>query len=316
MAQNYFYIQGIIQSVTAVFHFLWCYIFVDLLEIPLEGAAIAKSITDIISAIAILLYVRLSDLNSQIESPFWCREYTRDLLSYFKRTMSIGANLYIFWLTYGISGFIVSALNDEYIIGAHGLATTFSSVLFTMPSGNSLAMQTYLGNAVGEGSKNKAQKIVFAGFSLNTIFSLINVCILLFGNEFFANFSTSDKTTQEILKEMIFIYVFIHIPDTFGEHLCGVLRTIGKEREVVLTCICCAVVIGLSCQWIFGVVLEYSYIGIWFSLGVGIYLYCSCLAVRLYFLNWDKGIEYVKQQLKKENKQREKETWIELVESI
>ena len=299
MAQNEFNVQSVVQSVTAVLNFFWCYLLVDKFKLSLIGSAIAKSITDVTSAIILVLYIKYSGKFKRTWIP-WNKECMEGWIPYLKITSVIGANLYVEWIAYEASILVAGALHDDYIIGAHGLALSLQIVVFTIPLGNSYAMQTYIGNAAGEGSKNKVLKIACVGLFLNFIESTINTLVFLLFAEEIANFFTQEPKTVEILKNMLIIYALAHHADTYANHLGGILKTIGSERDVLMRFIFSYVVVGLPAEWIFGVSLKYSYFGIWLAMIASMYLMVTLMTTKVMKFDWELAINNIQLMLKEE----------------
>ena len=109
-------------------------------------------------------------------------------------------------------------------------------------------MQTLIGNAAGEGSTNKVQKVPAVGLALNFIESGINTLVYLILPETIAKFFTQDPETVEILKNIIIIYGLTHLFDASSNHLGGILRTIGSERIVLINFLLSYVLIGLPAE--------------------------------------------------------------------
>jgi len=296
ISQEHFVFQGILQAIMVFVHCGWCYFFVVHLGMPVAGAALAKSATDVTSCLIILLYVHFSGVLKGSWIP-WTRTCFNRLGEYFKHTVVIGANLYVEWITYEISVFICSMLNNEHILGAHGIAITLTMVTFMFPLGANTAMQAYLGNSVGEGNKVKTQKYMLAGLILNGIFTVINVMVLFFLNKQLADIFTQTPETEAILQNIIYIYAIAHLADTNVNNLSTVLRTMGRETEVLICFIVCYVGINLGGQYIFGVWLRYGYIAFWVSFTASVYVMLVLMMVKVCSMDWDHEIKAVKEKM-------------------
>lgn len=293
ISQNIFSIQGILLAVLVPLHVFWCYLFVDVLRMSVAGAAIAKSITDIICAIVLFIYAKYSGACTDAWIP-WDKECLLGWGSYLKKTLLLGANLYVEWISYEISVFIIGMLNNEYVLGAHGIAVNLTIAIFTIPLGNSYTMQTYMGNAVGQGSKFRAQKFMAAGLTMNMVLTTLNILVMLFFNHEIASFFTNDEETMNILKNILIIYSLTHVADTFANHLGGILRIVGKEREVFTCYIFSYIIIAFNFQWFFGVLLNLGYIAVWISTSFGMYLMLGLMIYKLLKVNWDSQMELIK----------------------
>jgi len=258
------------------------------------GAAIAKCVTDISSAVILYLYITRSEDCKESWIP-WNKECLLHWFSHLKKTLLLGANLYVEWISYEISVFIIGALNNKFVLGAHGIAINLTIAIFTIPLGNSISMQTFMGNAIGQGSKYKAQKFMTAGLSLNFILTLLNVLVMLTFSQDIAFFFTNDEETMTILQTMIIIYSLTHFADTFANHIGGILRIVGKEKEVFSSYVFCYVGIAFNLQWIFGLALGYGYKAVWMCTSVGMYLMLGIMVYKLVNMNWSEEMQKLRE---------------------
>jgi len=312
ISQNIFKIQSVILGALIPLHVFWCYLFVDILGMPVAGAAFAKSITDVLSFIILALYIQFADVCKESWIP-WTKECLEDWGSHFKQTFVLGANTYVEWIAFEISMFIVGVLNDPFVTGAHGVAVNFTSAMYYIPLGTSDTMQTLIGNAVGEGSTNKAKKIMAAGTALNSVITLVNAFTMLMFNRQIAGFFISDETSMEILSKILIIYGIASIPDSYANCFGGVLRVIGKEKEVLTSFFICYVVIGVNAQWITGLAMGYGIIAIWLSTAGSIIVMFVFMLRKVMNLNWSEEIARVRKSMD-DTTDGESQDYIEMVE--
>lgn len=287
IAQNCFYLQPIVQSILSVVHIFWCYLFVDRWNMSITGIAISASITDVSCAVVIWAYIKFKGICAESWIP-WDRSCINDWWPYLKQTMTLGGNCYVEWVSYEVSLFVVSMLNDEYALGAHGIAITLVSAFYMLPLGNNYTMQAYMGNAVGEGCVKKVKEFMTAGLGLNFVMTIMNVVIMVLCSDSIASFFTDNDRTREILKNMLLIYAVAHIADTNVGHLTGILKILGYEKDVLKWFCLCYSIIALNCEWIFGVLFDYGYQAIWVGICLGICLMFIWSLIKLRNLDWEK----------------------------
>ncbi len=295
IAQNVFNIQGILVMILVPLHVFWCYLFIEVFQWSVVGAAVAKCFTDVGSAVVLYLYIVKTGAAKETWIP-WHKACFENLYGHLKKTLLLGANLYVEWISYEISVFIIGALNNKFALGAHGIAINLTIAIFTIPLGNSISMQTFMGNAVGQGSKYKAQKFMTAGLGINFIMTLVNIFAMFFFSHEIAFFFTSDPETTVILETMIIIYSLTHIADTFANHIGGILRIVGKEKTVFTCYVFCYVGVAFNLQWIFGLALGYGYTAVWICTSVGMFLMVGLMIMKLVQLNWDVELQNLKEK--------------------
>jgi len=278
-------------------HVFWCYLFVDVMGMPVAGAGFAKSLTDVTSAALLILYVRYAGICKETWIP-WTKECLEGWGNHLKQTLMLGATTYVEWITHELSMFIIGALNNAFVLGAHGVAVNLTAAIFYIPLGVGLSMQTYIGNAIGEGcGKNKAQKLMAGGIVLNFIVTLTSVITIVIFNKQIASIFVADETSSEILRNMLLIYALAHIPDSYANGIGGVLRVVGKEKEVLIAFFVCYMGICVNGQWIFGLLFGYGYIAVWLCTAFAAFLMCGFVVHGVYTLNWKEEIEKVKREL-------------------
>lgn len=293
MAQNIFNVQSIILAILTPFHFFWTWLFVAKFEMVVSGAAIAKSITDTCAVVALILYIKYSNCCKESWIP-WSMECLKGWTSHLKQTLTIGANLYVEWISYELSMLFIGLLNNKYVLGAHGMAISFTTSVFMLPLGTTVSMHTYIGNAVGEGSVYKSQKILLCGLSINSVVAFVNTFLMVFCNKAISEFFISDPESANALSNMLFIYGLAHMPDVYTNALGGILRIIGREKEVLTAFFICYFGLGSNMQWIFGVWAGFGYIAIWMSMATAICVMFCVVLRKIQSLDWRKEIETVK----------------------
>lgn len=312
ISQNIFSVQSVILGALVPLHVFWCYLFVDVFQMPVAGGALAKSVTDVIAIVILLLYIKTAGVCKESWIP-WTRECLENWGSHLKQTLMLGANTYVEWISYEISMFIVGALNNPFVMGAHGVAVNFTSAMFYIPLGTSVSMQALIGNAVGEGSTYKAQKIMVAGAALNSVFTLFNSFTMIMFNRQIAVFFISDETSRQILENILIIYGIASIPDSYANCLGGVLRVVGKEKEVLTSFLLCYIGLGVNAQWITGISMGYGIIAIWLSTAASILVMFILMLRKVMNLNWSEEIARVRKSID-ETTDGESQNYIEMVE--
>jgi MATE family multidrug resistance protein len=312
IAQQHFFFQGVVLPLLTIIYVFLCWLFVVYWKMSVMGAGIAKSITDCSAALILILCLRFSGAYKQCWTP-WTKECLREMGKHLKACLIIGANLYVEWISYEVSIFIIAALNDAHIIGAHGVVVSLASAFFFIPYGNSISMQAHLSNAMGGGRKYKAQKYMAAGLFLNLLYVLINVTIILTLNRQIAGLFANDDTTIDMIRNMMLIYCLAHPADAYINHLAGVIRTIGREKEVFHNYLCWNLLVGLNCQWIFGLLLHYGYVGVWGSIALAMYLMLIAMIRKVVPLDWDQALIDLPRKVSADTEKKEEEEFEQLL---
>jgi len=313
MSQNIFRVQSIILAILTPLHLFWTWLFVAKWGMVVSGAAIAKSITDISAVTALILYIKYSKCCKESWIP-WTMECLKGWAAHLKQTLTLGANLYVEWISYEVSMLFISMLNNPFVLGAHGIAISFTTSVFMLVLGTTVSMHTLIGNAVGEGSVYKSQKIMIAGMFINTIVGTFNSFLMIFFNKSIAGFFIKDDEAAGILANMLLIYGLAHIPDTFANGLGGILRIIGKEKEVLTAFFLCYFGLGTNVQWIFGLWVGYGYIAIWIATASAMYLMCFIVVKKIWALDWKKEVDLVRKGMEGGHAKGSEGEYVEMTE--
>jgi len=312
ISQNVFNVQGIILAILAPIHIVWCEVFVGNTSSTIAGAAIAKSITDMSAATILLLYIKFSGVCGEAWTS-WTRESLKGWVSHLKETLILGGNLYVDLISVEASVLVISLLNDVYVLGAQGVADNFVYAVFMLTVGTTISMHAYMGNAVGEGSVDKAKNYLISGLLVNGVIAFFNSLLMIIFCKDIAMFFISDEKGASILQNMFLIYGFSHITETMINGIGGALRIMGEERLVLTSFAVCYFGIAFNCQWLFGVALEFGYMAIWLSRAAATYLLLFIMVKNILKLNWEEEIKKVRNELIVRD--QEANYYIELTES-
>lgn len=296
IAQNNFFFAGAMQVIMLAFHVICCYLLVVVFNMPFIGAALAKSITDALCAVMLLIYIKS---NSEFKDSLvqWSKDCLKNWWPHLKDTMTIGFSVYVGQILFEFSVLVVIMLNDAYVMGAHSTAILLSTSFFMITSGNSLAMQAYVGNAMGEGLKYKAQKFMVGGLFLNVIGTVLFMAVMFFCNDLIISQFTDVPETRDILRNFMYINCIMYPADTFKDHFEGILRTTGREKEVFHILVVCYFVFGINAQWILSLILGFGYSGVWISIAGTLYMTLIVLFFKLIWTDWDVELNKIKHRM-------------------
>jgi len=294
--------QNILRTPTIILlslipvHALLCHIFVDILGMGVAAIGFAKSITDVTAAILLFSYIRFTGVCRDTWIP-WTKECLENKSLHLQRTFVLGGTNFFELATYEFSTIIIGSLNDVSVLGAYTVAMNLIFTILCIPVGIGLSMQAMIGNAIGKGHKEKVKKILAGGIVLNLFTNLITVPLLVAFRKQIASFYIVDNFSNEVLQSMLVFVAIAHFFESFANIIGGVLRVVGKERQVLGAFLVCFWGIGVNGQWIFGVKQNYGYIAVWLFTVIAAFSMFVFVVYQICALDWKAQIGKVKRAL-------------------
>ena len=293
-AQNIFRPSMYIQMVTTVLHLGFCYWFVDILGLNISGIAYAMNVTQGLNLFGILFYLKFiwperrtfdwgpKMLSSKILVSNWYK--------FLSIVIPISMSIILEYASSEINSVIAGLLQNSVALAAHVALTNTGSVIYCIPEGFSTAITTFVGNAVGENKKFKAQKYALLGniSGLATIFIVIS--ILASCHAYWPSYFSEDEAVAVRIRELLTLFSIMNILDTIQMNLSAVLKSIGKQNLTLLIYFICLYLIANPSCYFFGITLKGDLEGIWY----GIILGNTCMAATFFWIlmrvNWDEEI--------------------------
>jgi len=297
MAQNKFKIQYVISVVSAVLAFVYCLIFVTFFQLEIKGLALARIFTDLSIAFILIGYIKLYNPCQESWIP-WTSEALVGLWDYFKEILMIGFPFYVEWQSWEANVILIGLLNKTTVMAATGAAFPIIECIWSFVGGLAATMSVYVGNAAGEGNKERAKSFIKAGIMLNFVQILVWVVIMNVFRHEIAGFITEDGGVREVLASLITIYSVVYLSDGNQINLTSILRTIGKEKVVFSSALLFQTFIGISLGYVIGIRWMNDYVGVWIGQGLGAYLMVSYMAYVMYTLDWDHEIQRIHMKMK------------------
>jgi len=292
-SQNIFKPSMYIQIVTTILHFGFCYIFVDVLGLNILGIAYAMNVTQGLNLFGIIMYLKFfwPERRSFDWGPKIC---SRKILynSWFKFlsiVVPISMSIILEYASYEINSFIAGLLENS-VAAAHVALANTGSVIYCIPEGFSTAITTFVGNAVGENKKFKAQKFAILG-NISGLFTLLIVMLFLviFQSSWPSYFSQDEEVSTKI-RDMLTLFAIMNILDTIQMNLSAVLKAIGKQNLTLLIYFVCLYLIANPSSYLFGITFKGDLEGIWYGTILGNFCMVVAFILILMRVNWDAEI--------------------------
>lgn len=290
-AQNNFKPAMYIQIFTTIVHFIFCYIFVDILGLSILGIAYAMNITQGLNLFLMLIYIKSFwperkdfDWGPSIFSNIIIYSNWRKFLSI---VVPISMSIILEYASYEINSVIAGLLKSSVTLAAHVALANTGSVIYCIPEGFSTAITTFVGNAVGENKKYKAQKFAVLGNISGFLVLLIIMFLLIITKGYWPGYFSENEEVANKIRDLLELFAIMNILDTLQMNLSAVLKALGKQNLVLLIYFICLYLIANPCSYFFGITLKRDLEGIWYGIILGNF----CMVVWFFFilmrLNWD-----------------------------
>ena len=269
LAQDIFIPQLVVQIIICLLHWLWCYIFIEKLQ--LEAVGVALSITLTYSIGAFLLFGYITIMKPREETWFWFNQNSFKMIwSQFKVECQIGCMTFLEWIAYELLILYSTSYSVNDMASQVGFNMIACSIAY-IPGGLSLTLNTFVGNAIGQKDITKTSRYAQCAIFINSILIFIGGFILYFLKDQLANFFSRNSSINLEIQKLCTIYIIFFPADSFQCILNGFLRAIGKERSTSIAFFISYYGVGLVLAYVLGSVYEYNIVGIWIGLGIGMY---------------------------------------------
>ena len=191
-------IPMVIQIMTTGLHFLWCYIYIDYMELGLKGSGLAMTTTYSLNFILVQGYAWLQpDLQE-----YWAPMFTMDSIRGFKRYLSLALPSYVMlsmpqWAL-EICSFMAGLIS---VTAMSAQATLFNLGVFLLqfPMGFMYSSSTFVGNNVGKQNIKLAQFYAKLTFCLAIVLELCIVGTLnIFSTDVTSMYTDNEDTAPVI----------------------------------------------------------------------------------------------------------------------
>ena len=293
-SQNIFRPAMYIQIVTTIFHIIFCYLFVDVFQWSILGIAYAMNITQALNLVLILLYLKFlwPEKKTFDWGPKLCSRKIvySEWSKFLSIVVPISLTVILEYSSYEINSVIAGLLKSSVTLAAHVSLTNTGSVIYCIPEGFSTAITTFVGNAVGENKKHKAQKFALLGNISGFFVLLLVIFLLVLFQGYWPSYFSEDEAVGRKIRDLMTLFAVMNIFDTLQMNMSAVLKALGKQNLTLFIYFICLYVIGNPSSYLFGLTCDGDLEGIWHGIILGEFCMVVWFSVVLMRLNWDKEI--------------------------
>lgn len=282
MAMLYACIVSNTVNILAGYYFVYC------TSMGWIGAAVSRTVSNVVAALILCVYMKLNGLFGT----FWSGWELKKAFGGIREFISLGVpgmlQIMFEWWAFEILALISGLLpNPVTSIGANSLMMQISSLIYMVYLGISISGNVRIGNALGAGNPQRAKLASQLTFGLSIIASLFSAAFLLLERKALPLLFTHDDGIVDLTRTVLYVSVLFQLSDAINAACGGIFRGTGQQIIGAKLNFCAYYILGiplgsyLAFRWKFGVV------GLWLGMTLGL---TACGASGTFIVwrnNWD-----------------------------
>lgn len=252
------------------------------LEIPamgLEGAGLASGITRAFLAVGLVAWTWIKGLHRGAWQPWSMRAFEpRGLLEVLRYGVPVGVQYTLEIWAFQVSTLLAGELGRD-ALAAHTIVLNVASLSFMVPLGISFGVSTVLGNLLGSGRRQAAQRTAWIAFALGAGVMLVSAGVLISTRHLIPALYTDELAVVTLAAGIIPIAAAFQLFDGVQVVGGGILRGIGDTLPAAVfnAVAYYGVALPLACYLVLvrGAGLQ----AIWWSLALGLALVAATMLV-------------------------------------
>lgn len=244
------------------------------------GAGVATSVLQVLLPLATLVWIRTAGLHRSAWVPWSRASFDPYELM---RVVRLGgpialALLFEMWAFQIVS--LWSGLLGDVQLAAHSFVLNLASLSFMVPLGVSLAAVTRVGNLIGAGKPDDAQRAAWVAFALGAGGMGVSAIGFVLGRNVLPGLYTDDLEVARLAAAVLPIAAAFQLVDGTQVVGSGILRGMGKTRPAAVMHLFGFYGLALPLAWWLTFRDERGLAGLWWGLALGL------TAVAVLMLGW------------------------------
>ncbi|KAK5858506.1 hypothetical protein PBY51_002639 [Eleginops maclovinus] len=284
--------QGIIlpQMYTAaaanVFNLGASYVLIFLLDMGVNGSAIANSLSQIAICLLLFGYIRWKKLHQETWAG-WSTECLQEWGSYMSLAIPSAFMVCFEWWVWEVGGLLAGVLGEVDLAAQH-VMVEIGAIAFMFPLGIQAAACVRVGNALGAGNTTSALVTCkVALFLSGTLAFLQGIAIASFKSVVGYIF-TSDENIVNIVSQSLTVYIFVQFFDALLCVCSGILVGAGMQKIAALSNLVGYYCIGLPVGIALMFAAKLRILGLWLGIFICVSLETGFFIFLIFKLNWKK----------------------------
>lgn len=288
---------AVITIIGLIVNVLLCWIFIygnwGSPAMGLNGAGYATTITRLLMAVAMIVYVLKHPLY-KVSLHVKEKAGSYKLL---KQIFAVGLPSgfqYFFEAGAFASAAIIIGLFGKNELAAHQIAINLASVTYMIATGLSVGGSIAVGDAWGRKDKQSMIRSGNAALIMSVVFMFITALIFAVFNQFFVSLYTKDIWVAEMAAKLLLIAALFQLSDGVQCVSLGILRGLADTKVPTLITVVAYWVIGLPVGCLLAYQTQVDFYGIWYGLSLGLTFSAIMLSVR--FIKESKSFNFVEEE--------------------
>ncbi|PRQ06702.1 MATE family efflux transporter [Enhygromyxa salina] len=252
------------------------------LEIPamgLEGAGLASAITRTFLAVGLVAWTWVKGLHHGAWQPWSARALDpRGLLEILRYGVPVGLQYTLEVWAFQASTLLAGELGRN-ALAAHTIVLNVASLTFMVPLGISFGVSTVIGNLLGSGRLQAAQRTAWIGFALGGGAMLVSAVLLISLRELLPGLYTDELAVVTLAAGILPIAAAFQLFDGVQVVGGGIMRGIGDTLPAAVFNAVAYYGVALPLAGYFVLVRGAGLAAIWWSLALGLALVAGTMLV-------------------------------------
>lgn len=282
----------VVTWICNAFHIASCTIFVGQLQLGALGAGFAFSATQVLSCLLLVTFVQVGrpGITKKSWVPWDWKLATSNLRSFLEVSVPCALLIWSEWWCAEVMTIMAGYLGSS-ALAAHTAIIQVFSLAFMSAGGLSAAGAAIVGNAIGAGSAELAQRSSVAVLIAMAALAAVIDCAIWLGKKEIARTFAPDAEVQATAESLLDVLLIVVPLDALQTVIDGILRGLGKQFQAFKIKICCMWLLRFPMALVLCFWKGFGVAGIWWgsALGLGATMILLCHLVAT--LDWKAECE-------------------------
>ncbi|RZC90993.1 hypothetical protein C5167_028833 [Papaver somniferum] len=286
--QNIVFPMMISSAITALLHFLVCWVLVFKAGLGIRGAAMASSVSYWINLILLILYVKYSGKCERTWTGF-SKEALHDILNFIRlaipSAIMVCLELWSFELTVLLSGLLPNPKLETSVLS---ICLNTCALLWMIPTGFGGAVSTRVSNELGAGHPQAARLAVQVVFVLAVTEGILIGTIMILVRHIWGNAFSNEKEVVIYVAFMLPILAVSNFFDGLQSALSGAARGCGWQDIGAFVNLGSYYLVGIPSAVLLAFVLHVGGKGLWIGIICALLVQNFSLLIIILRTNWEQ----------------------------
>ena len=290
----------VVTIITTILHPLWCYIFIFCYyDGSYLGAAYAKTITNVLSVVLLIIYIRISGCCSKTLCPINISEIIKDWKPFIYIAIPSALMIVLDWWAYEIMNIMAGIIGSNEL-SANVALVQLNLLFFMVPVGIGSSACTFVGNSIGAGNEAECKFYIRLGFLINiSIIFFFDIALLIFRHATAHYFFQSTEVVN-LFTSVVFILVCSELFDTTQGLLSRIMIGMRKQYAATFGVIGAYYGIMIPTGYILLFIFKLGLYGLWYANLLSAFSLALIYGYIIWNADWKKIIEIVRNEDKEE----------------